>query len=155
MGHPKLDAYDNYIDRVRAAVFLAVDLYEHREGIRPSDGPEPQLRPQLSQAAHLRGRAFERIMLLAGDEVVEAAHALNAVALEIDWQSPGKTPGTLDTGATATAPSSLDQRLPRSGPHRPRRQRLRDGGDPPGPGPAVTSRSPAYAEARTWASSPA
>ena len=92
----KLDAYDNYVDRVRAAVFLAVELYEHREGIRPSDDPEPQLRAQLSQAAHLRGRAFERIMLLGGDEVVEAAHHLNAVTLEIDWQATGKTPGTLD-----------------------------------------------------------
>ncbi|WSS21050.1 hypothetical protein OG519_16260 [Streptomyces sp. NBC_01190] len=92
----KLDAYEGYIDRVRAAVFLAVELYEHREGLRPSDDPEPQIRAELSQATHLRGRAFERIMLLAGDDVVEAAHDLNAAALEVDWQATGRTPGTLD-----------------------------------------------------------
>ena len=96
----KLDAYDNYVDRVRAAVFIAVELYEHREGIHLSDDPEPQLRAQLSQAAHLRGRAFERIMLLGGDEVVEAAHALNATTLEVDWQATGKTAGTLDDWRT-------------------------------------------------------
>jgi len=91
----KLDAYENYIDRVRAAVFLAVELYEHREGIRPSDDPEPQLNAELSQSIHLRGRAFERIMLLAGDDVIEAAHTLNAASREVDWQATGRTPGTL------------------------------------------------------------
>ncbi|MFJ2957075.1 hypothetical protein [Streptomyces sp. NPDC087270] len=92
----KLEAYENYIDRVRAAVYLAVELYEHREGIRVSDDPESRQRADLYEATHLRGRAFERIMLLAGDEVVEAAHALNAATLEVDWQATGKTPGTLD-----------------------------------------------------------
>lgn len=92
----KLSAYENYVDRVRAAVFLAVELYEHREGIRPSDEPEPQLRAQLADAIRLQGRAFERIMLLAGDEVIEVAHDLNAASREIDWQATGKQPGTLD-----------------------------------------------------------
>ncbi|WUH20602.1 hypothetical protein OG370_25155 [Streptomyces sp. NBC_00448] len=92
----KLEAYENYIDRVRAAVYLAVELYEHREGIRVSDDPESRQRADLYEATHLRGRAFERIMLLAGDEVIEAAHALNATTLEVDWQATGKTPGTLD-----------------------------------------------------------
>ncbi|WP_329177117.1 hypothetical protein [Streptomyces sp. NBC_01477] len=92
----KLDAYENYVDRVRAAVFLAVELYEHREGIRASDDPEPQLRVQLIDAIRLQGRAFERIMLLAGDEVIEAAHDLNAASRAVDWQATGRTPGTLD-----------------------------------------------------------
>lgn len=92
----KLDAYENYIDRVRASIFLAVDLYEHREGIRPSDDPESHMAASIGDASRLRGRAFERVMLLAGDDVVEAAHTLNAVALEIDWQALGKTPATLD-----------------------------------------------------------
>jgi hypothetical protein len=92
----KLDAYENYVDRVRAAVFLAVELYDHREGIRASDDPEPQLRAQLIDAIRLQGRAFERIMLLAGDEVLEAAHALNAASRQVDWQSTGKTTGTLE-----------------------------------------------------------
>ncbi|MFI0940937.1 hypothetical protein [Streptomyces sp. NPDC021020] len=91
----KLDAYENYVDRVRAAVFLAVELYEHREGIRASDDPEPQLRAQLADAIRLQGRAFERIMLLAGDEVIEAAHDLNAASRAVDWQATGKQPGTL------------------------------------------------------------
>ncbi|WP_031519797.1 hypothetical protein [Streptomyces sp. NRRL F-5123] len=91
----KLDAYENYVDRVRAAVFLAVELYEHREGIRESDDPEPQLRAQLADAIRLQGRAFERIMLLAGDEVIEAAHTLNAASRAVDWQATGKQPGTL------------------------------------------------------------
>ncbi|MFI1091848.1 hypothetical protein [Streptomyces sp. NPDC020917] len=92
----KLSAYENYVDRVRAAVFLAVELYEHREGIRLSDDPEPQLRAQLADAIRLQGRAFERIMLLAGDEVIEVAHDLNAASREVDWQATGKQPGTLD-----------------------------------------------------------
>ncbi|NUQ99466.1 MAG: hypothetical protein HOY79_23895 [Streptomyces sp.] len=53
----------------------------------------------INDAVRLRGRAFERIMLLAGDEVVETAHSLNAVALEADWQALGKTPG--DAGGAA------------------------------------------------------
>ncbi|MFJ5607976.1 hypothetical protein ACIQCJ_01010 [Streptomyces sp. NPDC093221] len=93
----KLDAYEGYVDRVRAGVFLAVELYEHTEDIRRSDEPESALRAQLTEAAHLRGRAFERIMLLAGDAVVEAAHNLNAAALAVDWQATGKTPDTLPT----------------------------------------------------------
>ncbi|MYS22583.1 hypothetical protein GA0115240_142320 [Streptomyces sp. DvalAA-14] len=92
----KLDAYEGYIDRVRAGVFIAVELYEHTEDIRRSDEPESQIRAQLTEAAHFRGRAFERVMLLGGDDVVEAGHNLNAAALEVDWQATGKTPGSLE-----------------------------------------------------------
>ncbi|WP_223769538.1 hypothetical protein [Streptomyces huiliensis] len=92
----KLDAYANYIDQMRACIFIAVHLYHHREGIRPSDQPEPEIRAEMSEAGRLRGRAFERVMLLGGDEVVEAAHDLNAIALKIDWQATGETTGTLE-----------------------------------------------------------
>ncbi len=92
----KLDAYAHYIDHMRSCIFLAVQLYHHREGILPSDKPEPELRAEMSEAGRLRGRAFERIMLLGGDDVVEAAHELNALALKIDWQATGETTGTLD-----------------------------------------------------------
>lgn len=92
----KLDAYELYVDRVRAGVFLAVDLYEHREGIRRSEDSEPQMLAAMADAGRLRGRAFERIMLLGGDEVVEAAHDVNAVSLEVDWLATGKTVGTLE-----------------------------------------------------------
>jgi hypothetical protein len=92
----KLDAYEGYVDRVRAAVFLAVQLYEHREAIRPGRSPEDDLAAELAEATRYRGRAFERIMLLGGDDVIEAAHDLNAVSLEVDWQATGRTVDTLD-----------------------------------------------------------
>lgn len=91
----KLDAYATYIDHVRAGIFAAVQLYEQREGIRGTGRPEQELAADLADAARLRGRAFERVLLLGGDDVVEAAHELNASALEIDWQASGKTTGTL------------------------------------------------------------
>jgi hypothetical protein len=91
----KLDAYATYIDRVRAGIFAAVQLYEQREGIRSTGQPEQELTADLADAARQRGRAFERLLLLAGDDVVEAAHNLNACALEIDWRALGKTTGSL------------------------------------------------------------
>lgn len=92
----KLSAYEGYVDSVRVSVFLAVRRYEHREGLRASEQPEAELIAEQSAAARLRGQAFERIMLLGGDEVIEAAHLLNAVAIEIDWQADGTVPVTLD-----------------------------------------------------------
>ncbi|QPP10727.1 hypothetical protein G4Z16_15415 [Streptomyces bathyalis] len=92
----KLDAYEGYVDRTRAMIFLAVQLYEHKEGIRESQKSEPEMLAELGDASRLRGRAFERVMLLGGDEVVEAGHRLNTVVVEIDWQATGRTSGTLD-----------------------------------------------------------
>ncbi|WP_326611462.1 hypothetical protein OG949_19730 [Streptomyces scopuliridis] len=51
---------------------------------------------ELSEAERQRGRSFEQIMLLGGDEVVEAAHELHAAVRAIDWQATGKTEGTLE-----------------------------------------------------------
>ncbi|MFI1826632.1 hypothetical protein ACH41E_09255 [Streptomyces sp. NPDC020412] len=92
----KLEAYEGYIDAIRTCVFLAVTLYETREGIREREQPEADLLAEMTEAGRVRGRAFERIMLLAGDEVVEAAHDLNADAIAVDWQAHGKVTGTLD-----------------------------------------------------------
>ncbi|MEV7427077.1 hypothetical protein [Streptomyces sp. NPDC091212] len=92
----KLDAYGGYVDRVRAGIFLAVQLYEHREGLRPSEQPEAEMRAELAEAERQRGRSFEQIMLLGGDEVVEAAHELHAAVRAVDWQATGKVEGTLD-----------------------------------------------------------
>ncbi|MGI5196527.1 hypothetical protein ACQEVY_23245 [Streptomyces sp. CA-288835] len=72
-----------------------MQLYEVKEGLRESDQEEREILAEMSEAGRLRGRAFERIMLLAGDEVIEAAHELNAAALKIDWQASGKLSGTL------------------------------------------------------------
>ncbi|MFJ9211050.1 hypothetical protein [Streptomyces sp. NPDC102264] len=92
----KLDAYGGYVDRVRAGIFLAVQLYEHREGLRRSEQSEAEMLAELSEAERQRGRSFEQIMLLGGDEVVEAAHELHAAVRAIDWQATGKTVGTLE-----------------------------------------------------------
>ncbi|WP_338677581.1 hypothetical protein V1460_34875 [Streptomyces sp. SCSIO 30461] len=92
----KLEAYEGYVDSVRACIFLAVHLYECREGMRERDKPDAEMLVEISEAGRVRGRAFERIMLLAGDDVVEAAHELNAVALQVDWQATGKVDGALE-----------------------------------------------------------
>ncbi|UFQ16849.1 MULTISPECIES: hypothetical protein [Streptomyces] len=91
----KLTAYENYIDTVRAGIFLAVHLYEVKEGLRESDQDEREILSEIRESTHRRGRAFERVLLLAGDDVVEAAHKLNQVALEVDWQAMGKVTGSL------------------------------------------------------------
>ncbi|MEV6313876.1 hypothetical protein [Streptomyces sp. NPDC051776] len=92
----KLAAYEGYVDAVRASIFLAVQLYEHVEGLRRSDTGEQEMTAELAEAARHRGRAFERIMLLGGDDVIEAAHELNAAAIEVDWQATRKVDGTLE-----------------------------------------------------------
>ena len=92
----KLDAYADYVDAMRACIFLAVQLYEHREGLRRSEKTEQEMLAEHTEAGRLRGRAFERVMLLGGDDVVEAAHQLNAAAAAIDWQATGKITGTLE-----------------------------------------------------------
>ncbi|MDX3855052.1 hypothetical protein [Streptomyces sp. AK02-01A] len=92
----KLDAYGGYVDRVRAGIFLAVQLYEHREGLRRSEHSEVEMVAEMAEAERYRGRAFEQVMLLGGDDVVEAAHELNAATVAIEWQATGKTVGTLE-----------------------------------------------------------
>ncbi|WP_107059327.1 hypothetical protein [Streptomyces sp. NRRL F-5126] len=92
----KLDAYSQFVDRVRTGIFLAVRLYEHREGLRLSDIPETELVADLAEAERFQGRSFEQIMLLGGDDVVEAAHELHAAVREVDWQANGKVTGTLE-----------------------------------------------------------
>ncbi|NJP75746.1 hypothetical protein HCK01_00185 [Streptomyces sp. AA8] len=92
----KLDAYASYIERIRTSIFLAVELYELREGLRERRRDESEIKADMSEAGHHRGRAFERVMLLGSDEVVEAAHGLNAVTLEVDWQAAGRITGSLE-----------------------------------------------------------
>lgn len=92
----KLSAYEGYVDGVRATIFLAVQLFEHRAGLRRSEKPEADMLAEHAEAARARGRAFERIMLLGGDDVIEAAHQLNRAAIEIDWQAEGKITGTVE-----------------------------------------------------------
>ncbi len=91
----KLDAYVGYIDQVRAGVFAAVHMYEHRTGIRESSTSVHEMTAEMSDVGRRRGSAFERVLLLGGDDVVEAAHELNAKALQVDWHAAGKVDGEL------------------------------------------------------------
>ncbi|MEU6406338.1 hypothetical protein [Streptomyces sp. NPDC046985] len=92
----KLDAYAEYIDRVRSCIYASVLLYETRQGLRSIERTEHELNMALRDAEELRGRAFERVMLLAEDAVVEVAHRLSAAAHAIDWRARGDTSGTLE-----------------------------------------------------------
>lgn len=92
----KLDAYVGYIDQVRAGVFAAVHMYEHRTGIRESSTSVHEMTAEMSDVGRRRGSAFERVLLLGGDDVVEAAHELNARALDVDWHAAGKVEGELE-----------------------------------------------------------
>ncbi|MEU8832363.1 hypothetical protein [Streptomyces sp900116325] len=91
----KLDAYAGYIDHVRTCIYAAVLLYEVRHDLRRMDRSEEELTLALAEAEGSRGRAFERVMLLAENQVIEAAHVVNQAAAAVDWQARGATEGTL------------------------------------------------------------
>ncbi|WP_055565543.1 hypothetical protein [Streptomyces atriruber] len=91
----KVEAYGAYVDAAKARVALAVRLYEFRENLRDSDRTEPELREDLAVAGRVWGSAFERVMLLGGDDAIEAGHELNATVAEIDWQATGRITGSL------------------------------------------------------------
>lgn len=91
----KIDAYANYVDAVKAKIAMAVRLYEFREGLRQEERTERELRDDLADASLTWGRSFERVMLLGGDDAIEAAHELNVVLAEIEWQATGKVAGSL------------------------------------------------------------
>ncbi|MFJ9031567.1 hypothetical protein ACIRQP_24225 [Streptomyces sp. NPDC102274] len=66
------------------------------KGFAGAEQSEAELIAEMAGAERDRGRSFEQVMLLGGDEVVEAAHELHAAVREIDWQATGKTVGTLE-----------------------------------------------------------
>jgi len=92
----KIDAYGNYVDAAKARIAMSVRLYETREGLREERRAESDLRDDLTDASRVWGSAFERVMLLGGDDAIEAGHELNVFLSEIEWQATGKTTGTLD-----------------------------------------------------------
>ncbi|MGC9498046.1 hypothetical protein [Streptomyces sp. WG7] len=92
----KVDAYGEYVDASKMRIAAAVRLYEAREGLREDHRPEEDLREDLAEASRRWGSAFERVMLLGGDDAVEAGHELNAVLAEIDWQATGRITGSLE-----------------------------------------------------------
>ncbi|MFF4562543.1 hypothetical protein [Streptomyces sp. NPDC001435] len=91
----KVEAYAEYVEAAKTRIGASVRLYEFREGLREDHRPEEELREDLSQAGRRWGSGFERIMLLGGDEAIEAGHELNAVLAEIDWQATGRITGSL------------------------------------------------------------
>lgn len=81
----KLDAYAEYVAAVRTCIYAAVLLYEDKTGLRDSAQPQAELELALTTAEGERASSFERLMQLAAESVIEAAHAVNAVTAEIDW----------------------------------------------------------------------
>ncbi|MEV7393791.1 hypothetical protein [Streptomyces sp. NPDC091215] len=91
----KVEAYGGYVDAARLRIAAAGRVYEPREGLREEHRPEEELRDELTEANRRWGSAFERIMLLGGDDTIEAGHELNAVIAAIEWQATGRITGTL------------------------------------------------------------
>jgi hypothetical protein len=97
---PKLEAYVDYIAQVRGCIYAAVLLYEVQSGIRIIDQSVESLTMNLVSAEGKRALAFERVMLLAGESVIEAAHVVNRAEIAIDWQARGLKSGTLEEWRT-------------------------------------------------------
>jgi len=91
----KIEAYGEYVDAAKMRIASSVRLYESREGLRDEHRPEQELREELAEASRRWGSAFERVMLLGGDDAIEAGHELNVMLAEIDWQATGRITGTL------------------------------------------------------------
>lgn len=89
----KLDTYGDYVDKIRTCILLSSDLHAAKQGLREVARTESEILAELVEAMRVRGLASERIMLLAGDDVVEAAHELNAVTLEVDRHATGQIEG--------------------------------------------------------------
>ncbi|MEU8351369.1 hypothetical protein [Streptomyces sp. NPDC048845] len=92
----KLDAYSAYVGQVRASIYAAVLVYEVREQMRTVPRSEHELTMDLTEASTAQGLAFERVMMLAGDSVIEAAHAVQEATAAIGWQARGAVAGTLE-----------------------------------------------------------
>jgi hypothetical protein len=92
----KLKAYAGYVGRVRSCIYAAVLLYQTRQGIRPMSRQESELVLALTEADSQRVSAFERVMLLADESVIEVAHAVNEALALIDWTARGVRTYTLE-----------------------------------------------------------
>ena len=93
----KLDAYADYIGRVRANMHAAVLLYEVRQGMRALPSSQHELTLELAAAGGAQALAFERVMLLAGDAVIEHAHGVQKAVAAIEWQARGVVDDTLES----------------------------------------------------------
>jgi len=91
----KLDTYAEFIGAIRVYIAAAVTLYEARAGIRTAPKSIDDLRAELTALRRDKMLAFERLMLVAGDTVVEAAHGVQEAAESVAWQAEEVLPGTL------------------------------------------------------------
>ncbi|TWE18623.1 MULTISPECIES: hypothetical protein [Streptomycetaceae] len=91
----KLDTYVEYVGSVRACIYAAVLAYEVTHDIRSMPRTEHELLMDLTEAEGRRALAFERLMMLADEGVIEAAHAVNTATLAIDWRARRLVEGTL------------------------------------------------------------
>ncbi|CAM5331175.1 hypothetical protein STENM327S_01512 [Streptomyces tendae] len=139
----KVDAYGEYVDAAKMRIAASVPLYEVREGLRESHRSEEELREDLAGATLRWGAAFERVMLLGGDEAIESGHELNVVLAEIDWQATGRYRGQ-PGGVAGAAPGGVPrhQRLPRGRQGRSRHPGRRHRGEAPGARSAGPARTP-------------
>ncbi|MEU9452840.1 hypothetical protein [Streptomyces sp. NPDC048277] len=78
----------------RLRMAAAGRLFDVRAGIGTEHRSEEELREELTEANQRWGSAFERVMLLGGDDAIEAGHELNAMIAEIEWQATGRVTGT-------------------------------------------------------------
>ncbi len=92
---PKLDAYVEYVAAVRSCIYAAVLLFEVKDGRRSLDRTVEDLTLELVEAEGRRALTFERVMLLAGSRVIDAAHRVNRATAAVDWRSRGATAGEL------------------------------------------------------------
>ncbi|MFI8457647.1 hypothetical protein [Kitasatospora sp. NPDC085464] len=92
----KLDAYAEYVGQVRTTLHAAIMLYEVREDLRRMPRAEHELLMDLTDAGGTQAMTFERVMLLAGADVIEAAHAVQEAAAAIGWHARGLVEGTLE-----------------------------------------------------------
>lgn len=91
----KLDTYAEFIGAIRVYIAAAVTLYEARAGIRTAPESIDELRAELIALRRDKMWCFERLMLVAGDAVVEAAHGVQETAESVAWHAEDVLPGDL------------------------------------------------------------
>ncbi|MQY24416.1 hypothetical protein [Nocardia macrotermitis] len=92
----KLDAYVEFIDRIKANSFVINELYYagHSEVRLPPQRSMEAVLADVEETGRARDRAFENVLLLAGVDVVDAAHAIKTAIGMLDWQARGELEGT-------------------------------------------------------------
>jgi hypothetical protein len=70
--------------------------YQARQSAGSGAQQEPELAEELTKADSQRVQAFERVMLLADESVIEVAHEVNEALAVIDWSARGIRTSGLD-----------------------------------------------------------